>query len=60
MTTGYALAVAIFGGFAPFISIWLIERLSSPICSDLLPDRRRDHLDGGDLRPQGNRHDELA
>ena len=31
MTTGYALAVAIFGGFAPFISIWLIESSASPI-----------------------------
>ena len=26
MTSGYALAVAIFGGFAPFISVWLIAR----------------------------------
>src|SRR5262249_19636108 len=26
MTSGYALAVAIFGGFAPFISVWLIDR----------------------------------
>ena len=25
MTSGYALAVAIFGGFAPFIAIWLIK-----------------------------------
>ena len=25
MTSGYALAVAIFGGFAPFISVWLIS-----------------------------------
>jgi MHS family proline/betaine transporter-like MFS transporter len=31
MTTGYALAVAIFGGFAPSISVWLIERFNSPI-----------------------------
>jgi MFS transporter, MHS family, proline/betaine transporter len=31
MTTGYALAVAIFGGFAPYISIWMIERFNSPI-----------------------------
>ncbi|CEJ15292.1 Proline/betaine transporter [bacterium YEK0313] len=31
MTTGYALAVAIFGGFAPFISVWLISTLGSPI-----------------------------
>jgi MHS family proline/betaine transporter-like MFS transporter len=30
MTTGYALAVAIFGGFAPYISVWLIERFGSP------------------------------
>ena len=31
MTSGYALAVAIFGGFAPFISVWLIDRFQSPI-----------------------------
>jgi MHS family proline/betaine transporter-like MFS transporter len=30
MTSGYALAVAIFGGFAPLISVWLISRFSSP------------------------------
>jgi MHS family proline/betaine transporter-like MFS transporter len=31
MTTGYALATAIFGGFAPFISVWLIDRFQSPL-----------------------------
>ena len=31
MTTGYALAVALFGGFAPFISVWLISTFGSPI-----------------------------
>jgi MHS family proline/betaine transporter-like MFS transporter len=31
MTSGYALAVAIFGGFAPFVSVWLIATLGSPI-----------------------------
>jgi MHS family proline/betaine transporter-like MFS transporter len=31
MTTGYALAVALFGGFAPFISVWLIDRFNSPL-----------------------------
>jgi len=31
MTSGYALAVAIFGGFAPTIATWLIERTGSPI-----------------------------
>jgi MHS family proline/betaine transporter-like MFS transporter len=31
MTSGYALAVAIFGGFAPFISVWLINRFDSPL-----------------------------
>jgi MHS family proline/betaine transporter-like MFS transporter len=30
MTSGYAVAVAIFGGFAPFISVWLIEHFGSP------------------------------
>jgi MFS transporter, MHS family, proline/betaine transporter len=31
MTSGYALAVSIFGGFAPFISVWLIDRFGSPL-----------------------------
>jgi MHS family proline/betaine transporter-like MFS transporter len=31
MSTGYALAVAIFGGFAPFVATWLIEQTGSPI-----------------------------
>lgn len=31
MTTGYALSVAIFGGFAPFIATWLIEVTGAPI-----------------------------
>jgi MHS family proline/betaine transporter-like MFS transporter len=31
MTSGYAFAVAIFGGFAPFISVWLIDHFQSPI-----------------------------
>jgi MFS transporter, MHS family, proline/betaine transporter len=31
MTAGYALAVAIFGGFAPFISVYLIDRFGSPL-----------------------------
>jgi MHS family proline/betaine transporter-like MFS transporter len=31
MTSGYALSVAIFGGFAPFISVWLISSFNSPI-----------------------------
>src|SRR6516225_5647634 len=30
MTSGYALAVAIFGGFAPYISVWLIDHFASP------------------------------
>jgi len=30
MTTGYALAVAIFGGSAPYLSIWLIKTFGSP------------------------------
>jgi MHS family proline/betaine transporter-like MFS transporter len=30
MTSGYALAVAIFGGFAPAISLWLIDTFGSP------------------------------
>jgi MHS family proline/betaine transporter-like MFS transporter len=31
MTTGYALSVAIFGGFAPFIATWLIDQTGMPI-----------------------------
>jgi MHS family proline/betaine transporter-like MFS transporter len=31
MTTGYALSVAIFGGSAPYLSIWMIDKLGSPI-----------------------------
>jgi len=31
MTSGYALAVAIFGGFAPYISVWLIDHFGSPL-----------------------------
>jgi MHS family proline/betaine transporter-like MFS transporter len=31
MSVGYSLSVAIFGGFAPFIATWLIDRTGSPI-----------------------------
>ena len=31
MTPSYALAVAIFGGFAPFIATWLISVTGSPM-----------------------------
>ncbi len=31
MTAGYALSTSIFGGFAPVVSIWLIERFASPV-----------------------------
>ena len=31
MTSGYAVAVAIFGGFAPFIAVWLIDKFQSPV-----------------------------
>ncbi|MGE5201841.1 MAG: MFS transporter, partial [Acidobacteriota bacterium] len=31
MTTGYALSVAIFGGFAPYIATWLIAETGAPI-----------------------------
>jgi MFS transporter, MHS family, proline/betaine transporter len=31
MTTGYALAVAVFGGFAPYIATWLIKTTGSPV-----------------------------
>ena len=31
MSVGYSLAVAIFGGFAPFIATWLIDITNSPL-----------------------------
>ena len=31
MSVSYALAVAIFGGFAPFIATWLIQQTGTPI-----------------------------
>jgi len=31
MSIGYGLGNAIFGGFAPFIATWLIEKTGSPI-----------------------------
>jgi MHS family proline/betaine transporter-like MFS transporter len=31
MSTGYSLATAIFGGFAPFTATWLIEKTGSPV-----------------------------
>jgi MHS family proline/betaine transporter-like MFS transporter len=31
MSAGYSLAVAIFGGFAPFIATWLIQATGSPV-----------------------------
>lgn len=31
MSAGYSLAVAIFGGFAPYVATWLIGRTGSPL-----------------------------
>ena len=31
MSSGYALSVAIFGGFAPFVATWLIQATGSPV-----------------------------
>jgi MHS family proline/betaine transporter-like MFS transporter len=31
MSTGYSLATAIFGGFAPYTATWLIEKTGSPV-----------------------------
>jgi MHS family proline/betaine transporter-like MFS transporter len=31
MSAGYTLAVAVFGGFAPFIATWLIQKTGSPV-----------------------------
>jgi MFS family permease len=36
MSSGYALSVAIFGGFAPFIATWLIEITGSPMAPTYL------------------------
>jgi MHS family proline/betaine transporter-like MFS transporter len=36
MTSGYALSVAIFGGFAPFIATWLIQMTGSPTAPSYL------------------------
>jgi len=36
MTSGYALSVAIFGGFAPFIATWLIKVTGSPVAPTYL------------------------
>jgi MHS family proline/betaine transporter-like MFS transporter len=35
MSTGYSLAVAIFGGFAPFVATWLIDRTGNPVAPAL-------------------------
>src|SRR5260370_33797802 len=43
MSSGYALAVAIFGGFAPFIATWLIHATGAPVSPTylyLLPSAR--------------------
>jgi MHS family proline/betaine transporter-like MFS transporter len=31
MSAGYSIAVAVFGGFAPFIATWLIARTGNPV-----------------------------
>jgi MHS family proline/betaine transporter-like MFS transporter len=31
MSTGYSLAVAMFGGFAPLVATWLIDRTGNPV-----------------------------
>lgn len=35
MSIGYSFAVAIFGGFAPYICTWLIDRTGSPLSPSL-------------------------
>ena len=35
MSVGYSFAVAIFGGFAPYIATWLIEHTGSPLAPSL-------------------------
>ena len=49
------LAVAIFGGFAPYIAAWLISETGSPMAHYLLSDRRRDRVDDRDLEPARDR-----
>lgn len=36
MSAGYTLAVAVFGGFAPFIATWLIRETGSPVAPTYL------------------------
>jgi MFS family permease len=36
MSSGYALSVAIFGGFAPFVATWLIQVTGSPLAPTYL------------------------
>jgi MHS family proline/betaine transporter-like MFS transporter len=31
MSTGYSLATALFGGFGPFLSTWLVRTTGSPL-----------------------------
>jgi MFS transporter, MHS family, proline/betaine transporter len=35
MSIGYSLAVALFGGFAPYVATWLIARTGSPLAPTL-------------------------
>jgi MHS family proline/betaine transporter-like MFS transporter len=35
MSTGYSLAVAVFGGFAPYVATWLIATTGSPLSPTL-------------------------
>jgi MHS family proline/betaine transporter-like MFS transporter len=35
MSTGYSLAVAVFGGFAPYVATWLIGATGSPLSPTL-------------------------
>ena len=54
MSTGYSVAVAMFGGFAPFIATWLIARTGNPIAPELLRHGRSGGEHGGDRGDRGD------
>ena len=55
MSTGYSVAVAVFGGFAPFIATWLIARTGNPAVAELLRHGRGGREHGGDRADGGDR-----
>jgi len=43
LSIGYNTAVAVFGGFAPFIATWLIRETGNPLAAVVLCHHRRSH-----------------